>query len=74
MGSGSDNDAPSDRFTPQFRGVATPPEASDQNHVINDAIGEALRRHFRSLAEAPLPERLLVLLSELHAKDADHDK
>jgi hypothetical protein len=74
MQSGPDSDAPSARFTLRSRGVTTPPGALHQNHVIDDAIGEALRAHYRALAEAPLPDRFLVLLAELEAKDADHEK
>ncbi len=73
MESGPDSDAPSARFTPRSH-VPTKRGASHHNRVIDDAIGEALRAHYRALAEAPLPDRFLVLLAELEAKDAGHDR
>lgn len=37
--------------------------------VIQDAIGKALKAHFQDLMQAPLPDRLVVLLAELQAKE-----
>lgn len=37
-----------------------------------DAIGRALKAHFEDLMQAPLPDRLLVLLAELQAKEAEN--
>ena len=34
-----------------------------------DAIGSALKQHFQAIAEMPLPDRLLVLLAELEARE-----
>jgi len=36
---------------------------------VAQALGDALRAHYQSLAEAPLPDRFLVLLAELEAKE-----
>ena len=47
-------------------------ESAPALDAINDAIGLALKAHYRSLTEAPLPDRFLVLLAELEAIDADH--
>ena len=38
---------------------------------VQDAIGKALKAHFQDLMQAPLPDRLLVLLAELQAKEND---
>lgn len=42
------------------------------NPVVVDAIGKALKAHYRAIAEIPLPDRFLVLLAELEAKEGRH--
>jgi hypothetical protein len=37
-----------------------------------DAIGLALKAHYADLISAPIPDRLLVLLAELEAKEQGH--
>ena len=37
--------------------------------AVQDAIGKALKAHFQDLMQAALPDRLLVLLAELRAKE-----
>lgn len=37
--------------------------------LVVDAVGRALQRHFQAIAEMPLPDRLLVLLAELEARE-----
>lgn len=37
--------------------------------IVQDAIGKALKAHFQDLMQAPLPDRLVVLLAELQAKE-----
>lgn len=37
--------------------------------LVVDAVGQALQAHFRALADMPLPDRLLVLLAELEARE-----
>lgn len=37
--------------------------------VVVDAISKALQSHFRAIAELPLPDRFLVLLAELEARE-----
>jgi len=37
--------------------------------LVVDAVGNALQAHFRAIAEMPLPDRLLVLLAELEARE-----
>jgi hypothetical protein len=37
--------------------------------LVVDAVGRALQRHFQSIADMPLPDRLLVLLAELEARE-----
>ncbi len=36
---------------------------------IQSAIGNALQAHFHDLVTAPMPDRFLVLLAELEAKE-----
>jgi hypothetical protein len=37
--------------------------------LVVDAIGKALQSHYRAIAELPLPDRLVVLLAELEARE-----
>ena len=37
--------------------------------LVVDAVGNALQAHFKAIAEMPLPDRLLVLLAELEARE-----
>jgi hypothetical protein len=37
--------------------------------LVVDAVGRALQSHFQAIAEMPLPDRLLVLLAELEARE-----
>lgn len=39
---------------------------------IQEAIGRALKAHYDDLVSAPIPDRLLVLLAELEAKEQGH--
>ena len=51
-----------------------PDEApSEVSPVVVDAIGRALKAHYRAIAEIPLPDRFLVLLAELEAKEGRDD-
>jgi Anti-sigma factor NepR len=43
------------------------PPVLDQK--IQDAIGRSLKAHYDDLVSAPVPDRLLVLLAELEAKE-----
>ncbi len=62
-----------------FRGPgagSTPAENDEEEEVgaevsplVVDAVGRALQRHFQAIAEMPLPDRLLVLLAELEARE-----
>lgn len=38
-------------------------------HGIGAAIGQALQAHYDDLIAAPLPDRILVLLAELEARE-----
>ncbi len=40
---------------------------------IQDAIGRSLKAHYDDLVSAPVPDRLLVLLAELEAKEKGSD-
>ncbi len=42
--------------------------------LVVEAVGKALHAHFQSIAEMPLPDRLLVLLAELEARERRGDK
>ena len=54
---------------------STPPEDDEEevgaevSPLVVDAVGRALQRHFQAIAEMPLPDRLLVLLAELEARE-----
>ena len=37
--------------------------------LVVEAVGRALQRHFQAIADMPLPDRLLVLLAELEARE-----
>jgi hypothetical protein len=37
--------------------------------AINDTIGKRLQAHYRALADEPLPDRFIVLLAQLRAKE-----
>jgi hypothetical protein len=37
--------------------------------AINDTIGKRLQAHYKVLAEEPLPDRFMVLLAQLRAKE-----
>lgn len=39
---------------------------------IQEALGRALKAHYDDLVSAPIPDRLLVLLAELEAKEQGH--
>jgi hypothetical protein len=39
------------------------------DRVINDRIGRRLQAHYKALAEEPLPDRFMVLLAQLRAKE-----
>ncbi len=41
---------------------------------IQDAIGKSLKAHYDDLISAPIPDRLLVLLAELEAKERRNDQ
>lgn len=41
---------------------------------IQEAIGKSLKAHFDDLLSAPIPDRLLVLLAELEAKERLDDQ
>jgi Anti-sigma factor NepR len=38
--------------------------------VVRDAIGKSLQAHFDDIANTPVPDKFLVLLAELEAKEA----
>lgn len=44
-------------------------DAAEVSPLVVDAVGRALQRHFQAIAEMPLPDRLLVLLAELEARE-----
>ncbi len=37
--------------------------------LVIEAVGKALQSHFQAIAEMPLPDRFLVLLAELEARE-----
>lgn len=43
--------------------------AAELDPKIQEALGRALKAHYDDLVSAPIPDRLLVLLAELEAKE-----
>lgn len=41
---------------------------------IQEALGRSLKAHYDDLVKAPIPDRFLVLLAELEAKEQHHGK
>jgi hypothetical protein len=41
--------------------------------IVVEAIGKALQSHYRAIADLPLPDRLLVLLAELEARERGNE-
>jgi hypothetical protein len=48
-------------------------EGANLSPLVVDAVGKALQAHFRAISDMPLPDRLLVLLAELEARERKHD-
>ncbi len=51
-------------------------EGSDEpvlGQHVQDVIGRSLQAHFDDIASAPIPDKFLVLLAELEAKEAGRD-
>jgi Anti-sigma factor NepR len=48
-------------------------QPGEMNAKVQDAIGRALKAHYDDLVSAPVPDRFLVLLAELEAKEKRHD-
>jgi Anti-sigma factor NepR len=63
------------------KGSGRPPEFSLHTgskepalgRLAQDAIGRSLQAHFDDIASAPVPDKFLVLLAELEAKEAGRD-
>jgi hypothetical protein len=43
--------------------------AAEVSPLVVDAVGRALQAHFQAIADMPLPDRFLVLLAELEARE-----
>ena len=56
------------------RGSDREPVAAPAAQLVREAVGEALRRHYADLLEEPIPPRLLVLLAELEAREAERGR
>jgi hypothetical protein len=41
---------------------------------IQEAIGRSLKTHYDELVKEPIPDRLLVLLAQLEAKERGHEQ
>jgi hypothetical protein len=52
--------------------AGTEPDAPQLDPKVQGAIGHALQAHFDQIVNAPLPDRFLVLLAELEAKEQHH--
>ncbi len=44
-------------------------DVTEVSPIVVEAISKALQSHFRAIVELPLPDRLLVLLAELEARE-----
>jgi hypothetical protein len=44
-------------------------ESPEVSPVVVEAVGRALQSHFQAIAELPLPDRFMVLLAELEARE-----
>ncbi len=53
------------------RDMRTEDEGAEVSPLIVDAVGKALRAHFQAIADMPLPDRFLVLLAEMEARERD---
>lgn len=49
-------------------------DAVEMSPAVLDALGNALRAHYRAIAEVPLPDRIMSLLAELEAKELGNDR
>lgn len=49
-------------------------KAAEVSPIVVDAISKALQSHYQAIAEMPLPDRFLVLLAELEARERRHEK
>jgi hypothetical protein len=66
--------------TEQAIEAASSPGASDTRKTISpepqiisdDFIGRALKAHFDDIASTPVPDKFLVLLAQLEAKEQSH--
>ena len=52
-------------------GVSRDPANGQLDPIVNDTIGRRLQAHYKALAEEPLPDRILVLLAQLRAKELE---
>lgn len=57
---------PGDDIEADDIGQTAPAELDPQ---VQEALGRALKAHYEDLVSAPVPDRLLVLLAELEAKE-----
>jgi hypothetical protein len=48
-------------------------DGAELSPLVVEAVGKALNAHFQAIADMPLPDRLLVLLAELEAREHGHD-
>ena len=44
-------------------------EGPEVSPLVVDAVGRALQFHFQAIADLPLPDRFMVLLAELEARE-----
>jgi hypothetical protein len=54
-------------------GDGQPNGAVELDAKIQEALGRALKAHYDDLVSAPIPDRFLVLLAELEAKERRDD-
>ena len=48
-------------------------DGAEVSPLIVEAVGKALHAHFQAIADMPIPDRFMVLLAELEAREGGHD-
>ncbi len=76
-----DSDNKSDPIPPKVAQIvpSEPQSAALENDIILDpkiqeAIGQSLKVYYDDLVNTPMPDRFMVLLAELSAKELKNDK
>lgn len=55
-------------------GNSSPEHNGELDAKLQGALGRALKAHYDDIISAPIPDRFLVLLAELEAKETRDDR